>query len=85
MRERILAGTTARVTVSTWRKLLRGYPFASLISLPVPARALVAFYLGVQTLSHVDGDEGRIDHPFSQANRLARVLHRVPRLYLRQT
>jgi AcrR family transcriptional regulator len=67
------------------RNLLRGLPFSSLLSMPVLARSSVAFYLGMQTLSHVDGDEGRIEQMFSQANRLARVLDRVPRLYLRKT
>lgn len=67
------------------RELLRGRPFSSLLSLPVLARSSVAFYLGMQTLSHVDGDEGRIEQMFSQAQRLARVLDRLPRLYLRQT
>jgi hypothetical protein len=45
----------------------RGDAFASLISMPVLAQASVAFYLGMQTLSHVDGDEDRIEQTFSQA------------------
>ncbi len=67
--------------------LLRGRPFASLVSVPVAARGMVAMYLGMQTLTHVDGDESRIDHMFAQAQRLARVFDRVPRLrhlYLRK-
>jgi AcrR family transcriptional regulator len=67
------------------RELLRGLPFARMLSVPVLARSSVAFYLGMQTLSHVDGDEGRIEQTFAQALRLARVLDRLPRLYLRQT
>jgi AcrR family transcriptional regulator len=67
------------------RELLRGRPFVSLISMRVLARSSVAFYLGMQTLSHVDGDEGRMEQMFSQARRLARVLDRLPSLYLRQT
>ncbi|WP_117214258.1 TetR/AcrR family transcriptional regulator [Allorhizocola rhizosphaerae] len=68
--------------------LLRGRPFASLVSISTAARGAVAMYLGMQTLTHVDGDEGRIDQMFLQARRLARLLDRVPRvrhLYLHKT
>ena len=67
------------------RELLRGFPFARMLKVPVLARSSVAFYLGMQTLSHVDGDEGRIEQTFAQALRVARVLDKLPRLYLRQT
>lgn len=67
------------------RDLLRGWPFARMLSVPVLARSSVAFYLGMQTLSHVDGDDGRIEQTFAQAMRVARILDKLPRLYLRQT
>lgn len=67
------------------RELLRGFPFARMLKVQVLARSSVAFYLGMQTLSHVDGDEGRIEQTFAQALRVARVLDKLPRLYLRQT
>ncbi|WP_354638530.1 TetR/AcrR family transcriptional regulator [Kitasatospora camelliae] len=60
--------------------LLRGKPLASLVEVPVVASAAVAFYLGMETLTHLDGDRSRPAQLFDQAARLAAVFDRIPRL-----
>jgi AcrR family transcriptional regulator len=59
--------------------LLRGKPLASALRLPVVASAAVAFYLGMETLTHLDGDQSRPAAFFDQAARLAAVLDKIPR------
>ena len=60
--------------------LLRGKPLASAVRVPVLASAAVAFYLGTETLTHLDGDRSRPAEFFDQAARLAAVFDRIPRL-----
>ena len=60
--------------------LLRGKPLASSVRVPVAASAAVAFYLGMETLAHLDRDRARPDRFFDQAARLAAVFDRIPRL-----
>ncbi|WP_431681333.1 TetR/AcrR family transcriptional regulator [Kitasatospora sp. KL5] len=60
--------------------LLRGKPLASLVRVQVVASAAVAFYLGMETLTHLDGDRSRPAQLFDQAARLAAVFDRIPRL-----
>jgi AcrR family transcriptional regulator len=60
--------------------LLRGKPLASVVRVPVLASAAVAFYLGMETLTHLDGDRSRPATLFDQAARLAAIFDRVPRL-----
>ncbi|MEV6211198.1 TetR family transcriptional regulator [Kitasatospora sp. NPDC051914] len=60
--------------------LLRGKPLASLVKVQVVASAAVAFYLGMETLTHLDGDRSRPAQLFDQAARLAAVFDRIPRL-----
>ncbi|WP_367325623.1 TetR/AcrR family transcriptional regulator [Streptomyces sp. HUAS ZL42] len=60
--------------------LLRGKPLASAVRVRVLAGAAVAFYLGMETLTHLDGDRSRPAGLFDQAARLAGVFDRVPRL-----
>lgn len=60
--------------------LLRGKPLASLVRTSTLASAAVAFYLGMETLTHLDGDRSRPDQLFDQAARLASVFDRIPRL-----
>jgi len=60
--------------------LLRGKPLASVVRVPVLASAAVAFYLGMETLTHLDGDRSRPATLFDQAARLAVIFDRVPRL-----
>lgn len=60
--------------------LLRGKPLASLVKTRVAASAAVAFYLGMETLTHLDGDRSRPEQLFDQAARLASVFDRIPRL-----
>jgi AcrR family transcriptional regulator len=62
------------------RGLLRGTPLARLINVPVMARAAVAHYLGMQTLTHLDRDSDRPRAAFAQAARLARAFDKLPRL-----
>jgi AcrR family transcriptional regulator len=62
------------------RELLRGTPLARLLKVPVVARAAVAYYLGVQTLTHIDRDTGRPEAAFRQAARLAVAFDRLPRI-----
>jgi AcrR family transcriptional regulator len=60
--------------------LLRGKPLARLVNVPVAARAAVAYYLGMQTLTHIDRDSSRPAAAFAQAGRLAIAFDRIPRL-----
>ncbi|OAA24547.1 hypothetical protein UG55_102969 [Frankia sp. EI5c] len=60
--------------------VLRGKPFAGLVRMPVLARAAVAFYLGAETVAHLDDDSSRVLEFFDQAARLAGYFDRVPRL-----
>jgi AcrR family transcriptional regulator len=60
--------------------LLRGKPLASVVRVPVLASAAVAFYLGMETLTHLDGDRARPATLFDQAAKLAAIFDRVPRL-----
>jgi AcrR family transcriptional regulator len=62
------------------RTLLRGKPLARLVNVPVAARAGVAYYLGMQTLTHIDRDDSRPEAAFAQAARLAVAFDRLPRL-----
>jgi AcrR family transcriptional regulator len=59
--------------------LLRGKPLASALRLPVVASAAVAFYLGMETLTNLDGDQSRPAAFFDQAARLAVVFDKIPR------
>ncbi len=65
------------------RGLLRGSPLAKLVRVPVIARACVAYYLGMQTLTHLDGDTERPRSAFAQAARLAAAYDKMPRLHRR--
>ncbi|ONH26380.1 TetR/AcrR family transcriptional regulator [Pseudofrankia asymbiotica] len=60
--------------------LLNGKPFATVVRLPVLANAAVAFYLGAETLAHLDNDSSRVTEFFDQAARLAVYFDRIPRL-----
>ena len=60
--------------------LLRGKPLASVVRVRVLAGAAVAFYLGMENLTHLDGDRSRPVTLFDQAARLAAIFDRVPRL-----
>jgi AcrR family transcriptional regulator len=62
------------------RVLLRGKPLARLVNIPTAARAAVAYYLGMQTLTHIDGDSTRPQAAFAQAGRLAAAFDKLPRL-----
>jgi AcrR family transcriptional regulator len=62
------------------RALLRGSPLAKLVRPPVVARAVVAYYLGLQTLTYLDGDADRPAAAFAQATRLAAVYDKLPRV-----
>ncbi|MFI2040055.1 TetR/AcrR family transcriptional regulator [Streptomyces bottropensis] len=60
--------------------LLRAKPLGSAVRARVLAGAAVAFYLGMETLTHLDGDRSRPATFFTQAARLAAIFDRVPRL-----
>jgi DNA-binding transcriptional regulator YbjK len=59
--------------------LLRGKPLAAMVRVRVAASAAVAFYLGMETLTHLDGDRSRPAQLFDQAARLAVVFDKIPR------
>ncbi len=59
--------------------LLRGKPLASALRAPVVASAAVAFYLGMENLTHLDGDQSRPAAFFDQATRLAAIFDKIPR------
>jgi AcrR family transcriptional regulator len=78
-----LAAETVRweaLAAEVLTRLLRGKPLASLVRIPTLASGAVAFYLGMETLTHLDGDRSRPQHLFDQASRLAAVFDRIPRL-----
>jgi DNA-binding transcriptional regulator YbjK len=60
--------------------LLRGKPLAAAVRVRVAASAAVAFYLGMETLTHLDGDRSRPAQLFDQAARLAAVFDKIPRM-----
>jgi len=62
------------------RTLLRGSPLARLVKVPVIARAAVAYYVGLQTLTHLDRDAERPRAAFAQAARLASAFDKLPKL-----
>jgi len=62
------------------RSLLRGSPLAKLVKPPVLARAAVSYYLGLQTLTYLDGDASRPEAAFAQAARLAAAYDKLPRV-----
>lgn len=62
------------------RGLLHGKLLSRLVNVPVVARAAVAQYLGMQTLTHLDGDSGRPKAAFAQAERLAAAFDKLPQL-----
>ncbi|MBL7490553.1 TetR family transcriptional regulator [Frankia sp. AgB1.9] len=68
------------VAVELLSTLLTGKPFATVIRMPVLANAAVAFYLGAETLAHLDDDSTRMAEFFDQAARLAVYFDRIPRL-----
>ncbi len=59
--------------------LLRGKPLASALRVPVLAGAAVAFYLGMETVAHLDSDRSRSVAFFDQATRLAAIFDKIPR------
>ncbi len=60
------------------RHLLRGKPLTKLVNPAVLARTAVAYYLGMQTLTNLDGDAGRPEAAFRQAARLAAAFDKLP-------
>jgi AcrR family transcriptional regulator len=62
------------------RSLLRGSPLAKLVKPAVVARAAVSYYLGLQTLTYLDGDSTRPDDAFAQAAKLAAAYDKLPRI-----
>jgi AcrR family transcriptional regulator len=60
--------------------LLRGRPLASLVRVKIAASAAVAFYIGMETLTHLDGDRARPAQLFDQAARVAAVFDKIPRM-----
>jgi AcrR family transcriptional regulator len=78
-----LAAETTRweeLAADVLTRLLRGKPLGSLVRIPTLASAAVAFYLGMETLTHLDGDRSRPERLFDQAARLSSVFDRIPRL-----
>jgi AcrR family transcriptional regulator len=62
------------------RGLLRGSPLARLVKVPTVARAAVAYYMGMQTLTYLDGDAERPRAAFAQAAKLAAAFDKLPKL-----
>lgn len=59
--------------------LLRGKPLTAALRPPDLASAAVAFYLGMESLTHLDGDLSRPAAFFDQAARIAAVFDKIPR------
>jgi AcrR family transcriptional regulator len=62
------------------RSILRGSPLARLVKPAVAARAVIAYFLGLQTLTYLDGDTSRPEAAFAQAARLAAAYDKLPRV-----
>lgn len=60
--------------------MLSGTPFAALVDVRAAATAAVAFYLGMETLTHLDGDQSRPAQLFDQAARLAAMADQFLRI-----
>jgi hypothetical protein len=78
-----IAGQTRRweeFAEKVLRALLHGKPLARRVNVAVLARAAVAYYLGMQTLTHIDGDSARPAAAFAQAHRLAVLFDKLPRV-----
>jgi AcrR family transcriptional regulator len=56
------------------RRYVAGTPIEPLLPLPELATAAVAFYLGIETLSHLDGDRTRPEAVFDAIERAAAVI-----------
>lgn len=61
-------------TESLIRRLVEGSPFASLIDARAAASAVLAMYVGVDLLIHLDGDRSRATAMFDAGDRLAAAL-----------
>jgi AcrR family transcriptional regulator len=88
--QELVAGATAssklaaqvRAEVARWEELaatvlgryVAGTPIESLLPLREMATAAVAFYLGIETLSHIDGDRHRPEAVFAAAARCAPMI-----------
>ena len=77
---RLAAGVRAEVrrwedfTETLIARLLGDSPFAALVPGREAAMAAMAFYLGLEMLTHLDGDRSRSDALFAAATRLAGLL-----------
>jgi len=69
-----------RIAEEVLRGLIRGTPLARWVKVPVAAQTAVSYYLGMQTVTRLDGDTRRAEAAFQQAARLARAFDRLPRL-----
>jgi AcrR family transcriptional regulator len=63
-----------RFTEEAIAGVLAGWPFEELLPLRDVAFAIVAFYLGVELLTHLQGDRSRADALFGLATRLTPLL-----------
>lgn len=88
--QELVAGATSssrlaaqvRVEVSRWEDLaycvvgryVAGTPIEPLVPLREVATAAVSFYLGIEMLSHLDGDRSRADAVFEAAGRAATMI-----------
>ncbi|WP_426504678.1 TetR family transcriptional regulator [Dactylosporangium sp. McL0621] len=78
--ERLAAGV--RAEIERWeeyaetllRRLTAGTPLAELIPARAAATAVMAFYLGLEMLTHLDGDRARGEALFAAAEPLAALL-----------
>jgi AcrR family transcriptional regulator len=61
-------------TESTLGTAMASTPFAGLVPTGDVAYAVVALYLGMELLTHIDGDRSRADALFATANRLATLI-----------
>jgi len=75
-------GAQVAARVSPWRDFARhaieaglsGSPLASVVPLAELSHAVVALYLGLEMLSHLDGDRSRATALFDRAGQLAMLL-----------
>ncbi|MFI5906009.1 TetR family transcriptional regulator [Dactylosporangium sp. NPDC051541] len=59
-------------------RLIAGTPFEGLVPARAVASAVMAFYLGLEMMTHIDGDRARVESVFAAVEPLAAMLGQLP-------
>jgi AcrR family transcriptional regulator len=66
-------------TEETLERLIGGTPLTQVMTVPQMAHTVVALYLGIEMLTHLDGDTTRAEELFRTARRSSRLTNRILR------